>query len=226
MRRDLADDLRAILDAQDGRTLIQMREAEPHYDVTVDTAKFDGKGTTVSFAGGLTTYLRREIGAGDILTIWDGSDRPTLGRERHGWAHNGELIEWLTPFERIAKRVAWLAEHDRSRRERLEQGAEKRSSEYAALPGPLRARIDRFVDANPDFWLNGDYELFCCTEAARIVDQLRPSVEAGEDASAVIAAFRAKPWDEQREVISDQHSGNTLDGSCALALALLEGRPV
>lgn len=227
MRSDLPDDLRACMDDKDGRTLIEMREGEPHYDVIAEKADFDGKGTTVTFDGSIVTYLiGREIKAGDTVTIWDGHDRLMLGGERHGWAHNGELVEWLTPYERIAKRVAWLAQYDRDQRARLERGAEKRATDYAALPESLKARIDRFVEAIPDFWLNGDYELFCCTEAVKIAEHLRPRVEAGEDAEAVVRSFYEQPWDEQAKVISDQHSGGTFGGACSLAQGLLTGAPL
>lgn len=223
----LADELRAVMDAEDGRSLTEMREAEPHYDAEVEAADYDGKGTTIT-CDGLTTYLEgREVKEGDTITYWDGNDQLLLRSERHGWAHNGQLVEWLTPFERIAKRVQWLAKYDRDRRDRLERGAEKRHRDYSALPAPLKARIDRFVAAKPDFWMNGDYELFCCTEAAKIADHLRPRVEAGEKADVVVREFYDLPWDEQVKVgIDAGHSGNTFGGACALARALLEGQPV
>lgn len=224
MPTDLADELRVVMDAEDGRTLIEIREAEPHYDVEVQGAEYDGEGTTVSFDDGLTTYLTgREIKVGDTITIWDGHHQPLMGGTRHGWAHNGELIEWLTPFQRIANRVTWLADHDRDKRERLERGAEKRAADYETLPAPLKARIDRFVAERPDFWLTGDYELFCCTEAAKIAEHLRPRVEAGEDPDAIVSDFHAAA---PAGVVSDQHSGNTFGGACALARALLRGEPV
>lgn len=228
-RTDLPDELRDVLDAEDGRTLIEMRESEPHYDVRVETAEYDGKGTTVSFEDGLTTYFPgRKIKVGDTLTIWDGHDQPLMGFMRHGWAHNGELIEWRTPFERIADRVTKLAHYDREQRERMERGAEKRLADYARLPAPLKARIDRFAAQRPDFWLSGDYELFCCTEAVKIADALRPRVESGEDPEAVVKDFRDDlSYDEQKALagIDDGHSGNTFGGACYLAYALLAGKP-
>lgn len=224
MSFDLIDELRACLDSEDGRTLIEMREAEPHYTVTVESAEYNGKGSTVTCEG-LTTYLAgREVKTGDEITYWDGNAALYLGSLRHGWAHNGELVEWLTPYERIAKRVAGLAEHDRRNRERLERGAEKRAKDYAALPEPLRVRIDRFVAARSDFWINsGDYELFCCTEAVKIAEHLRPLVEAGREPGE----FHDLPWDKQVAAgVSDGHSGNTFGGACRLASCLLAGHAV
>lgn len=224
----LSAELGRLLDVEDGRTLIAMREAEPHYDVIAEKAEYDGKGTTVTFDGGLTTYLTgREVKVGDTLTFWDGRNQPLMGGERHGWAHNGELVEWITPFERVAKRVAWLAKYDRDKRERLERGAEKRARDYDRLPVALKARIDRFAAEREDFWLHGDYELFCCTEAVKIVDYLRPQVEAGQDAADAVKVFYDLPWDEQVKAgVDDGHSGNTFGGACSLARSLLTGEKV
>lgn len=169
-RSGLADELRAVMEADDGRTLVEMREAEPHYDIVVETAEYDGEGTSISFDNGTCTYLAgRAVEVGDIVTIWDGQTKALLGSERHGWAHNGELIEWLTPFERIAKRAKWLADYDRRQRTKLEEGAERRARDYDSLPAPLKARLDRFATKKADFWKDGgDYELFCCIEANKI----------------------------------------------------------
>lgn len=225
-RSRLPDELAKLLEGGDGRTLIEMRESEPHYTVTIETAEYDGEATTVSFANGITTWLRgREVKVGDHVTFWDGHSFAMLGGYRYGWAHNGELVEWLTPFERVARRVADLAKHDRDRRERMERDAEKRANDFAALPAPLKARIDRFAAEKPDFWLNGDYELFCCTEAARIAEHLRPRVDAGEDPEVVVREFH-DGWSEHTDVVSDQHSNNTFGGACSLATRLLAGVPV
>lgn len=229
-REPLVDELQHLLTHKDGRTLIEIRESEPHYTVPVETAEYNGKGTTVSFDGGLTTYLAGpEVKVGDMLTVWDGNDQPLMGGYRYGWALNGNLIEWKTPYERLADRIAGLAKYDRDKRERLERGAEKRHQDYESLPALLKARIDRFASENPEFWLTGDYELFCCTEAVKIADALRPRVEAGEGAEDVVKDFRDNlTWDEQKKLanIDDGHSGNTFGGACHLAHALLTGRAV
>lgn len=221
---DVADELRRILDAKDGRTLIEMRESERHYDVVIEKAEYEGEATTVHFDDGwVTTLSGPEVKAGDTVTFWDDG----FGTQRHGWALNGELVEWLTPYERIARRVTWLAEQDRRDRERLERGAEKRAAEYDALPDVLKLRLDRFASERADFWVSGgDYEMFCCTEAVKIADHLRPRVEAGEDPETVVREFHGLPWDEQAKVVSDQHSGNTFGGACSLARAVLAGESV
>lgn len=224
MSRDLANELRAAIDLKDGRTLIEMREAEPHYDVVIEKGMYDGKGTTVTMDGSISTYLTgREVKAGDTVTFWDGNGSLGLGSERHGWAHNGELVEWLTPLERLSKRVKWLADHDRDQRRRLEEGAEQRARDYDSLPQPLKDRLDRFAAERGDFWKDsGDYELFCCVEAAKIAEHLYPRVESGESAESVVKEFNDLPWEEQVKAgVSDQHSGNTFGGACSLARSLL-----
>lgn len=224
----LLDDLKACLENTDDRSLVQIREEEPHYSVVIESAEYvPGKGTEVT-SDGLTTFLAdREVKVGDTVTYWDGNDSLMMGGYRYGWAHNGELVKWLTPFERVAERVQSLAESDRRQRERIESGAAERHSQYEGLPAPLKARIDRFVGERPDFWLNGDYELFCCIEAAKIVEYLRPKVDAGEDVETVVRAFHDLPWSEQKKAgMDDGHSGNTFSGACSLAMSLLRGDAV
>lgn len=220
----IIDELRVCLETEDGRTLIAMREAEPHYDVVIESAEYHGDGTSVT-SDGLTTYLTgREVKVGDVVTYWDGNASLMMGAMRHGWALNGELVQWKTPLERIAERVQGLAEHDRRQRERLEKGAERRQNDYEGLPAPLKARIDRFVSEKPDFWLNGDYELFCCTEAVKIAEYVRPKVDAGTTPEDAIREFYDAPVGVQREAgVDEGHSGNTFGGACSLARALLEG---
>lgn len=211
-------------DAEDGRTLIEMRNAEPSYSVVVETANVTEEGTSIGFDGSWGTFLAGcTVKVGDVVTFWDGGTAPGFG-QRHGYAVNGELIKWLTPFERIAERVQWLADHDRKQRERLEQGAEKRANDYAALPAPLKARLDRFEAERADFWKDGgDYELFCCVEAAKIAEHLRPRVEAGGDVEEIVKAFYDDRDDQAKVPIDDGHSGNTFGGACSLAAALLRG---
>lgn len=226
-RAEVADELRAVMDTPDGRTLVEMREAEPHYDVVVEKVEPGKNGMHVTVDGAIGMFLPiRAISVGDVVTIWDGHPELFVGGERHGWALNGELVEWLTPFERIAKRVQWLADYDRRRREEMERGAEQRHRDYESLPAPLKARIDRFAAERPDFWMNGAYELYCCTEAAKIAEYLRPRVEAGGDPEAVVRAFYDSVHDQADCGIDDGHSGNTFGGACSLARALLDGSEV
>lgn len=193
----IADDLRELLDHEDGRGIVEMRESEPSYDVVVEGAVYDKETdrTVITFDKGTGTSLKGEIKVGDTVTFWDGSDRPLLGGWRHGWAVNGELKEWLTPFERVARRVASLAEGDRKNRERIDADADERREKLDSLPEILQRRLARFERENPGFWLHGDYELFCCTEAAKFAERATAAVQAGDDDEEVAAFFEMPKGD-------------------------------
>lgn len=224
----LALEIDALDKAEDGRTLAEIRAAEPHYDVPIEKADHHAGGTTVTFDGGLCTVLRGpRVEVGDIVTFWDGGTSPGFNGERHGWALNGEVVEWLTPWERAAKRVKWLADHDRRQRERFEEERAKLDADYGGLSAPMKARIDRFRAERPDFRVTSEaYELFACVEAEKIAAHLRPQVEAGTSPEDAVRAFYDAPWDEQKLVVDDGHSGNTFGGACSMARALLDGEAV
>jgi hypothetical protein len=167
---------------QDPRTIEQMIADDETYDVVIDkveegtdgwwTVQWDGMGTSVRGAqpaiGDTITFYGREFG------------------ERHGWALNGEVVEWKTPWERFAERVAWLADYDRRKREEFGIQQPKLDAAYDALPAPLKARIDRFRAAAPDFRIDSEgYEMFCCTEAAKLAQASRDAVATGADADEV-----------------------------------------
>lgn len=166
------------------------------------------------------------IKVGDQIEIFS----PGIGYERYGWALNGEIIEYLTPWERFAKRVQWLAQHDREKRERFVEMKAKLDADYEALSPPLKVRIDRFRSEDPFFRIDSEfYEMFCCVDADKIANFLRPRVEAGEDAGDVVQEFYKLGHEEQNRLIPELlegHSGNTFGGACSLAAAILQGKEV
>jgi hypothetical protein len=164
-----------------------------------------------------------ELKVGDTVRMYGGAQ---LGGSRHGWALNGELVEWQTPWERFAARVKWLAGYDRDKRERFAGQREELDAKYEALSSPMKARIARRADFRVDAEA---YEMVACVDGDKIAAALRPRVEAGEDPQAVVKEFYDLPWDEQNTLVPglDQgHSGNTFGGACSLARALLAGESV
>ena len=228
-RSDIADELRDLLDQDDGRTITEMIEADPYEEWPIEKVEAGRDGWwSITFDGSTGTGVSgREPKVGDIYRSYHGGGS-AWGSTRHGWALNGEIVEWKTPWERVAERVTRLAESDRKKRERLEETRADLLRDYAELPEPLRKRLDRFAAERADFWVDsGSYELFCCKEAAKIAEHLRPRVEAGEDAETLVREFYDLPWDEQVKAGVDQgHSGNTFGGACSLARALLTGQSV
>jgi hypothetical protein len=147
----LGHEVEQLLDAEDGRTIGEMIADDPHTDYVVERAELSGEGTEVHLEGSLCTFLRGpEVKAGDTVWIYDGG-RGGWGSERHGWALNGEIVEWKTPLERVAERLNWLADNDRRKREAFVEERTKLNADFASLPTPLKERIERFRVENPDF---------------------------------------------------------------------------
>lgn len=170
----LGQEVERLLDTEDGRTIGEMIAEDPHTEYRIEGAEFSGDGTTVNLGGGLSTFLPGpEIKIGDTVWIYDGGDGG-WGSQRHGWALNGEIVEWKTPLERAADRLNWLVQRDRKKREQFVEERMKLDADFAALPTPLKERIERFRVEHADFRVDGErYELFCCTEAAKFAERAR-----------------------------------------------------
>lgn len=178
----LGQEVEQLLDAEDGRTIGEMIAEDPHTEYVVERVERGKDGTTVYLDGSLCTYLPGpEINVGDTVWIYDGG-HGGLGSERHGWALNGEVVEWKTPLERVAERLRWLADHDRKKREQFVEERMKLDADFAALPTPLKERIERFRVESPDFRVKSEsYELFCCVEAAKFAAAARDDRREGKD---------------------------------------------
>lgn len=174
--------LSALKFDEDSRTIPRMIAEDEFEDVTIERVVEGGDGWCfLSWGGGITAGFVCPDGVvvkvGDHVRIFGGAG---LGGRKHGWALNGEVVEWQTPWERFAKRVEWLASYDREKRERAERDREKWTAAYEGLPGPLKARIDRFVAEHGSFdgFLidMGGYEMFICAEAAKFAQAARVAV--------------------------------------------------
>jgi hypothetical protein len=89
------------------------------------------------------------------------------------------------------------------------------------LPALLQDRIKGFRSRNPDFrWKYEPYELFCCQQGALMFQTLKTT--------AAIEAFAKADYNVQLSTLpgfDDNHSGNTLAASLALAHALASDQP-
>lgn len=229
---NIEHELAALLAAEDPRSIADMKAAD-HYEegiLTEVTPYKDGDGYSLGYDSmGLGITAERNPNGvvpevGQTIRVYG----PGFGSPFHGVDIDGREVFWLTPLERVADRVVWLAKHDRDKRERAVRYAPKIASDYESLSAPLRARIDRFRAEKPTFGMDSEaYEMFACVEADKIAAYLRPRVDAGETPANVVASFRDLPYDEQIAAgLSDQHSGNTFGGACMMAQRLLAGEPV
>lgn len=169
---------------------------------------------------------------GDIIRIYG-----LFGHRRHGFALNGKIVEWETPWERFAERIAMLAKFDRERRETAEEQKDDIEKWYALLKGPYKARIDRFRAQKPDFNVEGGgYETYPVLMAQRIEEWARQFKPDGEEDSvdpiSAIHTFRDLPYEEQSAVIHDGEgdkygiSGFQFDVACAMARGVIEGEEI
>jgi len=236
-------DLRALeglFSEHDPRGLEQMI-AEDHYvEVVVERASdpWENGSQEIRFDRYTATVLDmpdgKRVCQGDTVRFYQEGEG-LLGGRRHGFAVNGEVIEWQTPWERFAKRMAMLAGFDRRRREEFKRGKTDIDRWYALLRGPYKARIDRLRAAAPDFDLQGGtYEIYPVLMAQRIEHYVRHqgSSEAPLGPHELIESFRALAHEDQAEVIHGGEpdtygiSGYQFDCACAMAAHVLAGREI
>lgn len=231
--------LEELCTAHDPRGLEEMIASDHYVEVIVEKAKRCGSDGyfEVSFDQGLCGGFKmpegKSIKVGDTLRIYQRGDS-LLGGMRHGFAVNGDVIEWRTPWERFAERIKMLATHDRERREEFLKTKADIDRWYALLQGPYKARIDRLRAEKPDFDINGgSYEVYPVLMAQRIEGWIRRETETPEidleprEARGRIEEFRDLPHDEQAKVIHGSEpdaygiSGHQFNCACGLAASVL-----
>lgn len=224
---DDVDEFAALQASKDARTIEEMIADDPFEEWPIESVEpHDDGWYTVGFDRCTVTSIMmpegKSVKVGDMLRLYPGG----FGL-RHGFAINGEVIEWKTPWERFAERVKWLAEHDRRKRENFARDKDELDRKYESLPAPLKARIDRFRAADPKFRVDAEaYEMAAVWDAPKIADALRPEVDAGDDPEVVVNRFRDLSFEEQNAKVPDLdqgHSGNTFGGAVQLAYRLLAG---
>lgn len=234
---DIAN-LRTLKGDKDPRTIEQMiAEDETAETVLVDDVREtdDANGHEIRFKDGFAIVLKGpRPKVGDEVTLYGGMGYPV-----YGWALNGEIVEWQTPWERFAKRMAMLAGFDRGHREDFARDKAKLDAKYEALPAPLKARIDRFRRESPSFRIDSEaYEMAAVGDAPKIAkalaakygwptnDDLRVSGGNSEEIKRAVSEFYELGYEEQKAIVpdlEDGHSGNTFGGAVSLAAGLLTG---
>ncbi len=184
-------------DTPDGRTIEEMVAEDSFEDVTIEKAiryKDEPTRWQVQWGNGTTTSLEFpedvEPKPGDALRLYPHGG---LGGRSHGHALNGRLVRWETPLERASRDLDRLADRDRTQREEFATRRDDLMAQHAALPEPLRRRIDGFAAKRADFWVDsGWYEMFCCTEAAKFAEAAAAAVDL-EANTEDVDAFWAMP---------------------------------
>ena len=142
----------------------------------------DGESATVTV--GEPLWLNRKMGMGGWTTSmpWPISPRPVVGMKIRVWSNGNQNhgvsvhigpdivpVYYKTKREMDVEHAAWIADHQKKQRQDFVDNVVRLDLEYEQLPGPLKRRIDRFRDEDPDFrWKEEAYEMAACAEAGRL----------------------------------------------------------
>jgi len=141
-----------------------------------------------------------------------------VGYSVRGVVIEGRTYRYLSQKEAEDEAESRARESEREDREKSIAGRAEFDARVARLPEPLRLRMEGFL-ATGEAWgpKCGNYELFCCEQAALIAEAMK----TGE----AVKEFHKADYKRQRELVpglDDGHSGNTFGTACMLAHALIE----
>ncbi len=183
-----------------------------YQDYTIDKVKqYEDGAWQVSFDGS-TSFL---IPADSPVTPKPGMAMRQYGKG-FGYSVRGVDLDGVEVYYRTedgqdALHKRQVEESKAQKRKEYEEKREEFEERVNALPDEFRKRILKFREANPEFrWEFEPYELFTCEEAVKIAAHCK--TEEG------IRAFHGLPHEQQKEVTSDGHSGNTFGMACRLAM--------
>jgi len=198
-------------DPHAGLTIAEMKAADNYQDHRIENVERGDDFTSITTDDGTGLgWSRERVGderydgvvpkLGSAIRIYSPSG---FGSSFHGIDVDAQELFWKTPMERDADRAAWLADYDRRNRERFAEQKASLDLDYEMLPDPLKARIDRFREADPSFRVDSEgYEMFCCTEAAKFYRRAKEAGDKRERPDAVDAFFASpdrakgdKVWD-------------------------------
>lgn len=194
-----------------GMTIAEIKAADEPDTGTLTDASLDKDRTmlTVGFEGtvgfGNACGISANRCPGNVLPDWVielAEDDELVGKSItfyqhinsiHGVDIDGREVFYLTPLERDAERVNWLADYDRRKREDYARNKKAWEADFQKLPPPLKARIQFFRDRDPAFQVEDQgYELFCCVEAAKFLERAKDAAKHGANRQGV-EKFFAKP---------------------------------
>lgn len=140
----IAHELATLLAADDPRSIAEMKAADKYEEGTLTevTPYRGGDGYRLGYDH-MGCGIRADRNRNGIVPEVGQTIRvygPGFGSPFHGIDIDGREVFWLTPLERVARRVVWLAKHDRDKRERAVRDAPKIATDYASLSAPLGVR--------------------------------------------------------------------------------------
>lgn len=202
--------------------------------IQLDDVKQDAERASLTFDGSgvsIPVWTDVELRAGDIIEIeWSGTsrwgstanaawlilDEPVLLFRKSAEYREAERLKYKAT-ETIRKERAWVV------------NGSKLKLDVLRLAEPFRERCMRFMREAGGWkqWhvAGAEYEVFCCTEAQRIVEYAQ---ERGMDGAAVrtYARHTHAELDALGLTLDTGHSGNTWGGAFGLAAAVLEGTEI
>jgi len=169
-------------------------------------------------------YEPSRFAVGQVIQICGG-----LGRPIKGVKVDGKIIFFKTEDDLVKEHQEWLEKYRAEKKVKYEQNKDKWLADIEALPDTLRARMHRFMDADPKF-LEDDqgYELFVVQESVKFSEYFKkvlsekfPGGTASmDDAQALFKEFMDLPVSERHKLVdfSTEHSGNTFGGAVAIGM--------
>lgn len=185
-----------------------IEEVDKYADGSFSVTSSDGWSCTVGAKYGV------EPKVGDSFVTWG-----SIGRPIRGMALNGAILYYRSPDE---QKVEDQKQSEKYKADKVAEYEGKRAewdARAAALPEPLRARVEGFRAHGGDAWRWSyePYEMACCEESARLYARFKTGDE--------VKAFSKLEYAEQKAAhpnMDDGHSGNTLGMSIRLAWLLAE----
>jgi hypothetical protein len=176
----------------------------PYYDVTSS----NGWSCCISAEYGVVPKV------GDAFVTWGG-----IGRPMRGQAINGRVLYYRTPDE---QKVEDQKQVDAYRAKRVAEYEGKRTeydARVAALPDPLRLRIEGFRAFKGDGWRydSEPYELMCCEEAVKLAKRFNTA-----EALRRLGKLGYEAQKAEFPEMEEGHSGNSWAFSVRLAVILCE----
>jgi hypothetical protein len=180
--------------------------------------RHDDGSYSVTSSTGWSCGVAKEHGVrpkvGDEFVTWG-----SIGRPIRGQAINGHVLYYRTPAEQKVEDQKRSDEYEVRKLAEYEGKRDDFDRRVAALPDPLRERIEKFRAFKGDSWRweFEPYELFVCEEAAKIAAHL--------NTARAIERFGKLSYEQQKEAfpqMSDQHSGNTFGAAVTIAYALAD----
>jgi hypothetical protein len=197
------------------------------YFVAEVTDEPNGEGWMIKSSEGwslwceMTLCEQRPVPGESLLVYGKG-----IGFPARGIVIGGRVYRYRTAAEEERSRYESRDAMTRKRQAELDREREDRDRRIAALPPPLRLRMERFQKTRADWRRDFEpYELFVCEEATVIAAAAQAAGVALSTQLLWIRGFHDAPNPRQRELCPEaklsEHSGNTFGQACTLASLLL-----